>query len=116
MNKFKIVLISSYFTEEFDDLSDASVCIKTEPYTKEQILSVIPDLSPDDLDKLYALTGGNRNYIYITANIAVTLNTSAGALLEEFETKRVSFVDFILQNSSLLLLKKLKNLCIILHL
>lgn len=109
MNKFKIVLISSYFTEEFDDLSDASVCIKTEPYTKEQILSVIPDLSPDDLDKLYALTGGNRNYIYITANIAVTLNTSAGALLEEFETKRVSFVDFILQKLITFVTEKVKK-------
>lgn len=107
MNKFKVILISSYFEEERH--WDNSASIKMMPYTKEHMKEFFPSLSDENLDKFYEITRGNQNYVYITSNILTTLKTTLEALILEFSLKKVSYEDFILQKLVTFVPEKVKN-------
>ncbi len=100
MNKFKIVLISSYYKFDNFDLKD-KYHIKISSYTEEKTKEYFEKLNIKNensaLERFYEITKGYPNYIYTTSNIISTLKTSLSALIEEYEKKSITYEDFIMQ-------------------
>ena len=103
MNKFKLVLVSSYFDSSKPDTSNLKnvLNIQIQPYTKEETLTYLQGfgIKPDDetVEKFFDITRGNSNYVAVSANIVSTLKITLKALVEEYLTKRISYEDYILQ-------------------
>lgn len=106
MNKFKIVLISTFFPADISQQLEINtiskqLVIKTEPFTKSQTKHYFESQginNPQELfEQFYEKISGNPSYIYITANIINTLGISLQNLLNEYSSKKCSFEDFLLQ-------------------
>lgn len=106
MNKFKIVLVSTFFPVNITQILEINnftrqLKLTMESFTKEQTAEYFESEGiqnpPETLDKFFELSKGNPTYIYITANIINTLNTSLQSLLNEFAAKKLNFEDYLLQ-------------------
>lgn len=106
MNKFKIVLVSSYFPENINEALEINnfylpLKMTMESFTKEQTQQYFENEGinnpPESLNNFHEISNGNPTYTYVTANIITTLKISLQSLLNEFETKKVSFEDYLLQ-------------------
>lgn len=119
MQKFKIVLVSTSFASSVFEFSD-SLHLTTEPFSKEQMIGYMKHsnvkLTDDTAEKLYEITRGNQNYIYITSNLITTLKTGAQALVSEFAGKRISYEDFVLQKLVTFVPDKVKKMLNVLSL
>ena len=101
MNKFKIVLISSFFETDFQSEFENKVNIRIQAFDKEQVKKYFEHYSilfePDDLESFFNITRGNTLYAQITVDLITTLKINISSLLYEFSNKRISFEDFLLQ-------------------
>ncbi len=102
MNKFKIVLISSFFDADFQAELQNKINLRIQAFDKEQVknyfehYSILFDES-DDLENFFDITRGNTLYSQLTANLITALKINISPLLNEFSTKKISFEDFLLQ-------------------
>ncbi len=101
MNKFKIVLVSSFYDTDFQSEFENKVNIRIQAFDKEQIKKYFEHYSilfePEDLENFFNITRGNTLYSQLTANLITTLKINISSLLREFSNKKISFGDFLLQ-------------------
>ncbi len=106
MNKFKIILISTFFpvnTKQMLDISNYTdeLNITMEALSKEQTKLFFEQEGitnqDEELNAFYEKIKGNPAYTQISANIITTLNTTLAGLMEEYGKKSNSFEDFLLQ-------------------
>ena len=101
MNKFKIVLISSFFDTDFQSELENKVNIRIQAFDKEQVKKYFEYYSilfeQEDLENFFNITRGNSLYTQITLNLITTLKINISSLLKEFLNKKISFEDFLLQ-------------------
>ena len=106
MNKFKIILVSTFFpvnTKQLLDINNytAQLDITMQPLSKEQTKMYFEqegiNSAEEETDLFYEKSNGNPSYTEIAANIITTLNISLQSLMQDFEQKKLSFEDFLLQ-------------------
>lgn len=99
-NQFKIVVLSRIVENNLFQ-SQNQLRITLQPFTKEEIGKYYDALfikaEPEEIDSLYEATRGNTNYIAMSANIILTLKISLKSLLDDFQKKKITYEDFILQ-------------------
>lgn len=99
MNKFKIIVVSSYFDNSFN--FDKISRILIHPFEKEQIEKYFNNYSikftDTELEKFLEITRGNISYVKTTVNLILTLKTTLSNLLDEYSKKKISYEDFVLQ-------------------
>ncbi len=101
MNKFKIVLLSSVFDNTIKSDLDNVIHLQIQPFDKEQVKQYFQhfsiELESDCLDNFFNVTRGNILYTKLTANLLSTLKINLETLISEFQGKRITYEDFILQ-------------------
>ncbi len=97
-SNFKVVVLSRN-QERLDNKNFYSIFLK--PFEKEEVKkffeSVLINTEPEFLDKLYDYTQGNTSYIVLTAKIISSLRMPLKTLLADFDKKKFSYEEFILQ-------------------
>ncbi len=98
MNKFKVLVISRK-NEEFSVENQKAIELK--PFNQLQMGLYLEasgiNAEQEDLFRLFQATKGNTSQISLTVNIISILKTSLKDFIEEFEVKRTSYGDFLLQ-------------------
>lgn len=106
MNKFKIVLVSTFFPVNISQMLDINnftrqLTLTMDEFTIDQTREYFENEGiqnpPETLENFFKISKGNPTYIYITTNIINTLNTSLQSLLNEYESKKLNFEEYLLQ-------------------
>lgn len=98
MKNFKVILISRNI-ETINAGNTKQISLK--PFEKNEVEKLFESLllkaEPELLEKLYDYTRGNTSYIVMSANIISALKMPLKTLIEDFEKKKITYEDFILQ-------------------
>lgn len=105
LNKFKIILISTYFTKsitENETISNENItCIETTPFSEEETKSYLAQenivFSEKDFKGFFNLTEGNPTLIKHTINVLSTAKTSPENLLSTYKQKNIPFEEYLIQ-------------------
>ena len=114
MNKFKILLISSAFDNQLFSESNNSVNISTKFYSEEQIYRYLNHFNiqydKNEIARLLEITGTDIISLRITVNLILTLKISLSKILNEFENKKSSYRDFVIQKLITFIPSGVKNI------
>lgn len=110
LNKFKIVVLSR--KSENWNIENAQK-IELEPFNRLQLALYLKasnvKAEQEEIYRLFEATQGNTSQISLTVNMISILKTGLKDFIEEFETKKTNYGDFLLQKLSSFVPEKLKK-------
>ena len=110
LNKFKIVVLSR--KSENWNIENARK-IELEPFNRLQLALYLEashvKAEQDEIYRLFEATQGNTSQISLTVNMISILKTGLKDFIEEFEAKKTSYGNFLLQKLSSFVPEKLKK-------
>lgn len=101
LSKFKILLIGNSFNSFVSDIKSHNNTIVFKPFdfnqVKQYFLGNKQNFSDEDIVRFHKITNGNVLQLLLTVNIITTLKVSLSDLLSEFDVKKITYLDFLIQ-------------------